>query len=80
MGKFRFKPSKDIDDAGQTNAVRADRAEQAIREAFEIFPSDELQSYNAADLFSDIFHLCDRNGWEVDEMIEMAKANWKEER
>jgi hypothetical protein len=80
MGKFRFKPTKDIDDAGQTNAVRAARAEQAIREGFKICRADELQSYNAADLFSDIFHLCDRNSWDVDEMIEMAKDNWQEER
>jgi hypothetical protein len=78
--KFKFKPGKDIDDVGQTNAVRAARAEQSIREGFEIRAKDELESVNAADLVGDIFHLCDRNGWDVDDVIRMAIANWKDER
>jgi hypothetical protein len=80
MSNFKFKPGKDIDDVGQTNAVRAARAEQAIREGFKIRAKGELEYYNAADLVSDIFHLCDCNGWDVDDMISMAKANWNDER
>jgi hypothetical protein len=80
MAKFKFKPGKDIDDAGQTNAVRATRAEYSIREGFEIRAEDEIESANAADLVSDIFHLCDRDGWDVDEVVRMAIANWKDER
>lgn len=80
MGKVRFKPGKDIDGVGQTNAVRAVRAKQAICEGFKIRAKRELEYYNAADLVSDIFHLCDCNGWDVDEVISMAVANWKDER
>ena len=80
MGKFKFKPVKDIDDVGQTNAVRAARAEQAIREGFKISKKDELESVNAAGLVGDIFHLCDRNGWDVDEVVHMATADWNDER
>lgn len=80
MTKFKFNPSKDIDDAGQTNGVRAERAEQAIREGFNIRTKDNLEYVNASDLLSDIFHLCDRDGWDVDEVIQMAIDNWMEER
>jgi hypothetical protein len=80
MIKFEFRPNKDIDHISQTNEVRANRAEQAIREGFEIHMKDELESVNAADLVGDIFHLCDRNMWDVDEVIRMATSNWKDER
>ena len=80
MTKFKFNPRKDIDGVGQTNAVRAARAEQAIRKGFGICTKDEVESVNAADLVGDIFHLCDRDGWDVDEVIRMATGNWKDER
>lgn len=80
MAKFKFNPGKDIDDVGQTNAVRAIRAENSIREGFKIRAKDKVESVNAADLVGDIFHLCDRNGWDVDEVVHMAIANWKDER
>jgi hypothetical protein len=80
MIKFKFKPLKDIDNAGQTNKVRAERAEQLIREGFEIHHKHMIESVNAADLVSDIFHLCDRNGWNVKKVIQIAKANWQDER
>jgi hypothetical protein len=80
MTRFKFNPGKDIDDAGQTNARRATRAENSIREGFKMGAEDEVESVNAADLVGDIFHLCDRNGWDVDEVVRMAIANWKDER
>ena len=75
MNKFKFSPQKDIDEAGQTNEVRASRAEKAVREGFQIRPKDELEYVNAADLISDTFHLCDRNGWDVEGVISIAIAN-----
>jgi hypothetical protein len=80
MNKFIFRPNKDIDNAGQTNAVRTARAEQAIREGFRIRTKDEIESVNAADLIGDILHLCDQNAWSVDDVLRMAVANWKDER
>jgi hypothetical protein len=80
MNKFAFKPSKDIDKAGQTNEVRSRRADQAIRDGFKIRGKDELDLVNASGLLSDIFHLCDCNGWNVTKVIRIAKANWQDER
>lgn len=80
MGRFKFKPRKDIDRAGQTNAVRAARAEHSIRQGFKICEDDDLDDVNAAGLISDVFHLCDLNGWSVEAVVGMATANWKDER
>jgi hypothetical protein len=73
--QIQIQSSKDIDEAGQTNEVRASRAEKAVREGFQIRPKDELEYVNAADLISDTFHLCDRNGWDVEGVISIAIAN-----
>jgi hypothetical protein len=80
MDKFRFNPGKDIDDGGETNSLRAVRAKLAIRGAYKMTAKSRLEWYNAADLVSDIFHLCDQNKWDSNEVIQFAIGNWKEER
>jgi hypothetical protein len=80
MNKFQFKSGKDIDGGGQTNTVRAVRAELALREAYKMQIKSGLKSYNAADLVGDIFHLCDRNKWDANEVIQLAIGYWMEER
>jgi hypothetical protein len=60
--------------------MRAQRAHDAIFKAYAIRKPNELEECNAQDMISDIFHLCDREGWNVGDMVRMATNNWTEER
>jgi hypothetical protein len=81
MSKFKFQPKKNVDKpSGFTNGQRAVSAAKLVRQHAKIKPLDDLDVYNAYDLLSDIFHLCDKRGWNVDEVIDHAKSNWMDER
>ena len=78
---FKFRPQHSIDgEGGTTNGDRAETAEQAIREGFHLPDKDELEGCNASDLISDIFHLCDRQGWDIDNVVDAARRMWQDER
>lgn len=72
----RFNPEKATDD-GRTNAERA-------AQAFGV-----LQTYDGvwgvgtdvvSDLLADLLHLCDRQGWDFEEAMTMARKHHAEER
>jgi hypothetical protein len=68
MSKFKFNPK---------NKRRADRAEDAV---WNHDASRKMCFESAQDLISDIFHLCDRRRWSVEQMIRIARDNWQAER
>ena len=81
MKKFKFRPRRNIDKpSGFTNAERAERAERLAREGGGILESNVTEDYIAYDLISDLLHLADREGWDPDELLASARANWMDER
>jgi len=74
-----FNPDLDIDGSGTTNGDRAARLEHAIREAYRLPASDTLELCNASDLLCDLLHLCNREGWDIEEMIASGRGCWEEE-
>ena len=83
--KFRVKPRKDIDRGGNTNGERAERALAAIIDAYQIGGDagatiENLEECNAADLISDIFHLADREGWDIANLVADARRCHAQER
>lgn len=80
--KFKFKPRKDIDGSGVNNGYRANKAEELCRESVLNNPKskDDTEDYFVSDMLSDCFHLCDKKGWDVEELIDRAKRQWEDER
>jgi hypothetical protein len=79
MSKFKFKPDRDVDHCGLTNGQRAGSANKACRE-HALSQNAQADFSEAQDLLTDIFHLCDREGWEPGELMRMAANNWRAER
>ena len=86
MNPIQFHPDLSIDGDGQTNAIRADRAESAIIDAYDIRHQGEratianLEPCNASDLIGDILHLCDWQGWDIEEVLTNARQCHADER
>jgi hypothetical protein len=79
MSEFKFKPEKNIDEpSGFTNGDRAERALEHVKSHSQCM--GDIEECNAQDLICDIFHLCDKNGWDIDEVLHMAKSDWRDER
>jgi len=59
-----------------TPADRANRVEQI----FALTPYDEVDSRTSSvDVLADLYHLADREGWDMDQIIESAQMHHKAE-
>ena len=78
---IKFKPNRRIDGPNSpSNGERADKAEESIQAHFGAEARDGIDYTQAQDLVSDLLHLCDREGWDADALIQSAKNRWEEER
>jgi hypothetical protein len=81
--KFKFKPNKNKS-AGASNGSRADKAEAVARQlAFAAgvkHLSLSVDSGIVSEALADLFHLCDREGWSVPEVIKEGIGIWGSER
>jgi len=77
----KFKPNRRIDGPdSQSNGERAAKAEESLCAHFGAEARDGIDYTQAQDLISDLLHLCDREGWDTEALIESAKNRWEEER
>ena len=79
-----FRPKRDADGNGQTNDVRADRAERAV---WAFARDGGYRAEEAAtgrepmqDLLCDLMHLADRRGEDFIDMLSSATNSYMEER
>jgi hypothetical protein len=84
MTKFKFNPAKRSDRTTPTNGERAAEADLSAR-THPFARTDgkapaKADFENAVDVISDLFHLADREGWEVGELTRVATNNWQDER
>ena len=88
MSKFKFNPGKNIDECGgNTNGVRAERAEATLRfyKTHGLGESGAPDNECMRDLISDLMHWFDREGYadvleDGQEEIANALRRWEEER
>lgn len=73
--KTRYNPRKK-DEGGTTNATRAEQGAACV----EAYPSIEAYREEVVDVLADIFHYCDREGFDVEQNIATAKMHWEAER
>jgi hypothetical protein len=83
MSKFKFKPNKAEGNDGIgskfTNEQRAYRGQKAVQvhpDSMRVRPSNT----NPSDIIADIFHFCDKHGFDVDLVLASARDNWEQER
>lgn len=85
---FKFRPKRDLDENGQTNEVRANRALKALRvyqeEAGYTHPKAFEDPYVMQDFMTDLMHLRDKMsktyGVSFEELLESARSHYMEER
>lgn len=82
MAKFRFKPNKDIDHSGTTNAHRASFAEDIMNQwrNAHYFRDYQLEDYHLADLISDLGHYADQQKLDFNDILQSGREMWEEER
>lgn len=77
-----FRPARDVDHNGNTNEMRADRAEMALltykREAG--YPDTDCNEDVLTDLLCDLMHLADREEMEFDDRLDSAHGLHGDER
>lgn len=78
MSKFKFNPEKKEVNSPLTNMERADNGLACVEEVFD-FSSNDIECA-VGDCLANIFHLCDRDGLDVDRVIRSAKMHWQAER
>lgn len=60
--------------------INKERAERAARALKALNYWDCGESYGLADFISDARHLCDREGWTFDDVLETAAMHYESER
>lgn len=76
-----FKPNRDIDGNGNTNAVRAGRAEVAVKAyATTAGYRDENDESCPQDMLCDLMHYCDREKIDFSKLQADAHSCYIEER
>jgi hypothetical protein len=81
---WKFRPARSIDsggaETGVTNSRRAMRAEDGcIAWRGEDQPDDTYET-NIGDMLGDLMHLCDRDGFDFDDLLRMGRGNYEAER
>lgn len=74
-----FRPDRDCDGNGNTNAVRAERADRAVKAYGKGNYRDLDDPCVIQDLICDLMHLCDREEIDSDELINDARSCYQEE-
>ena len=80
---FRFRPRRDCDKNGNTNAARAERAALTLQtycEAAGFRSQDEFDPSALQDLICDLAHLADRDGLDIADAVEYGIYCYMEER
>ena len=74
--QFKFNPAKT--EGGITNADRARRGHASVKNAAD-FGQNDVET-DIADCVADIFHYCDMEEIDVEEVLRHARMHWEEER
>ena len=85
MSKFEFKPKKNIAESGHvfhTNGAAAKRGHAAVIRYMAAckYKTRKFDESTIQDLVTELCHLMDREKIDVNQYIDMALNNWREER
>lgn len=64
----------------QTVGDRAQRGEKIIRVFTDAGAENNLEEYYASDAIADILHLADREGWDLEDILNRAREHHREEK